>query len=194
VTEETMRHERGIAVVEVVILLVVVGLVASIAVPAWLRARVSANESAVIGDTRTVITAQATYAAANANMYDSDLSCLAEPSRCIPGYAPSAPAFLEPDLARQRYLKQGYRRSFSGLCSGSSGECQLVDECGNEISSKTSADTYTFVGAPERPGKTGIRAFCADDTGVICYEENGNATNLVGKEGQQCKAGCNAMC
>jgi type II secretory pathway pseudopilin PulG len=186
-----MLREEGFGIKEVMIVVILVGITASVAYPQWLRAKVSANESAVIGDTRTIITAQATYAAANASMYDSDLTCLAEPSRCIPNYPPSAPTFLEPELARQRYVKQGYQRSFDGLCSGT---CELVDECGNEISSKTSADTYTFAVAPERLERTGVRAFCADDTGVICWEPGGNAARLIDKAGLRCVPGCSAIC
>jgi type II secretory pathway pseudopilin PulG len=186
-----MRGEDGFGIKEVVIVVVLVGVTAGVAYPQWLRARVSANESAMIGDTRTMISAQASYASSNAHMYESDVTCLAEPSRCIPGYPASAPIFLEPALAANRSTHKGFKRSFTGLCSGS---CQVADDKGKLISSKTSADTYTFVGLPEQPGRGGVHAFCADDSGVICYEADGKPENLVDTEGLRCKPGCSPMC
>jgi hypothetical protein len=35
--------------------------------------------------------------------------------------------------------------------------------------------TFAVVAAPEIPGVTGIRAFCGDDTGAICYTRDGRA-------------------
>jgi hypothetical protein len=34
---------------------------------------------------------------------------------------------------------------------------------------------YAFVAVPQRPGTTGFRAFCADDTGAIYYDDSGSA-------------------
>src|SRR6185295_14113031 len=52
-------------------LLFCIPVVAAIVIPSLLRARVSANESASIGDVRTVIAAEAAYASANGGFYDT---------------------------------------------------------------------------------------------------------------------------
>ena len=59
------------------------GIVAAIAIPSLLRARVSANEAAAIGDVREVITAEARYQKANAGYFDR-LECLAAPETVHP--------------------------------------------------------------------------------------------------------------
>ncbi len=52
-------------------------IVAAIAIPSFLRARVSANEAQAIGDTRSVISAQHAYASANGGHFDT-LECLGD--------------------------------------------------------------------------------------------------------------------
>src|SRR5688572_28713984 len=109
-----MKAARGFTVLELVIVVAVAGVVAAVVIPAMMRARVAANESATIGDIRTIISAQAAYRSANAGYYDGELSCLADPDNgCIPSYPTSGPAFLDSTLAGEG-TKAGYNRSFIG--------------------------------------------------------------------------------
>src|SRR5262245_12033582 len=88
--------------------LVALPIVAAIAIPSLLRAKVSANESSAIGDIRTVISAEAAYQSANGGYYDT-LECMGTPSTCIPSY--SGPTFLDAQLASGAD-KSGYKRTF----------------------------------------------------------------------------------
>ena len=96
------RHQRPAAGIAFV------GLIAAIAIPSLLRARLSANEAQAIGDLRTVVSAEMDYAAANRDFFDN-LACIAEPSACIPGFAEQAPAF--PDSPMEG-THSGYQRTF----------------------------------------------------------------------------------
>lgn len=138
----------------------ILGIIAAIAIPSLLRARVSANESAAIGDVRTVISAEAAYQSTNAGQYDS-LECLGAPSRCIPGYG--GPAFLDAPLLQAE--KTGYRRTFH---PGSPSEPDA------RAPSPSSLKSYAFVAEPVTFGQTGVRAFCGDDTGMVCYSPDGH--------------------
>ena len=138
------------------------GIVAAIAIPSLLRARVSANESATIGDLRTVISGEAAYAASNAGFPDS-LECLAAPTRCIPGYPQSAPTFLDAPFANP--TRHGYRFRF---VAGPAPERAP----GARIS-PSSVTRFAYVAEPVASGQTGVRAFCAEATGVICMRPDG---------------------
>ena len=148
-----------------------VGMISAIAIPSLLRARVSANESATIGDIRTVISAQAAYQSANGGWYDGNLECLAAPfAGCVPSYPASGPTFLDSVLAA-RQPKSGYVRRFEP------GRMLAVDPA---ASSPTSVGEYAYVAAPVNAGQTGVRSFCGDSTGLICFRADGGDIRVLG--------------
>jgi type II secretory pathway pseudopilin PulG len=148
-----------------------IGIIAAIAIPSLLRARISANESAAIGDVRTVISAQAAYQSANAGYYDT-LECLGTPSSCIPGYG--GPTFLDAALASGA-PKSGYQRAFHP------GGPPKSDE-GGSSRSPSSMDSYAYTAVPLQPNRTGVRGFCGDASGRICVTMDGSEPPVVNGE------------
>src|SRR5687767_2167706 len=158
------RNVAGFTLIELLIVVAIIGIIAAVAIPSLMRARVSANESATLGDMRTVVSAQAAYHSANGGFY-GPLTCLVAPgsANCIPDYPLDGPSFLDSQLASQT-SKSGYNRAF---------------QSGQATGLRQDMPCYAYHSTPTMPGQTGVRGFGADCGGMICYTNDGTAVPSV---------------
>ncbi|MCL4818943.1 MAG: hypothetical protein KJ067_07365 [Vicinamibacteria bacterium] len=120
--------------------------------PAMVRTPPPSNESRAIGDLRTFGAAEVAYQSASGGVFAAP-SCLAKPHACLPGYPQTAPPFL--DAGFLQTPRRGYRFEFHP------GRPATAEPGRRGFSS------FAYTATPERPGKTGVRSFCIDDTGVL---------------------------
>jgi type IV pilus assembly protein PilA len=122
-------------------------IIAAIAIPNLLRARMAANESSAVASVRTLNTAESAYALSHTEAgYTCSLSDL------------SGAGLIDTRLASG--LRSGYMFELAG--------------CGSETG--TGANTKYLVRArPVSWNQTGVRAFCSDESAVIRQDRRGSA-------------------
>jgi type IV pilus assembly protein PilA len=154
-------RNAGFTLIELLVVVAIIAVLAAIAVPGLLKARMTADESAAMGSLRSVNSAQAAYFAGAGGGYAILLATLAAP---CPG---STHAFISPDLAADPSQKAGYRISLQAGTGSLAGPA----DCNGTI---TRTGFYSTA-VPVTAGVTGRRAFASSTTSVLFVDTSGVA-------------------
>lgn len=160
-----MRHtgarDAGMTLIELIIVVGILVVVSAITVPAVMRARITANETAVLGSMRAVNSAQAAYAgAASPGGYAVSFTILVQ---ACPG---SSHGFISPDLAGDPAQKSGYTVALGPGTMGAG-----PADCNGQATSVG----YYLTAVPISVGLTGHRGFASTSPGVIYFTATGLA-------------------
>jgi prepilin-type N-terminal cleavage/methylation domain-containing protein len=158
--ENEMRKQKGFSLIELLIVVAIILIIAAIAIPNLLRARIAANESSAVSSIRTINTAEVTYQSAYPTWgYADNLAKLGPGgvgSTCPGGGPTQGNACLIDSVLANAIVggppKSGYE--FALAATQGAGGLYL---------------TYTVGNAPVAFNQTGVRDFCSNEDAVVQF-------------------------
>jgi len=150
------RKQNGFSLIELLIVVAIILIIAAIAIPNLMRAKMAANESSAVGSIRTITTAEVSYS----TTYGTGYAPLANLGGAAPCTASAATACLIDQLLA------------AGTKSGYNISTPVPAAVGTLVAPNVS---FVAVAVPVSVGQSGQRSFCTDESGVIRFNPAGGA-------------------
>ena len=163
-----MGKQKGFSLIELLIVVAIILIIAAIAIPNLLRARISANESSAASSVRTTNTGQVSFLATYpATGYAATMGVLGPPA------ATGCPA-TGPVVTNACLIDWALSQATT-VATAKSGYYFAV---GNPAGGPPNLG-YTVGGAPAAFNQSGVRGFCSNEDGVIQYDPSHNGAPTV---------------